>query len=287
MIISDGIFHFSSTLHLTRQRFDGRVDPRDVVGNASINAWRASASTTNTEADHTLESVSICTFEDEWSAGISLASVFASLTVTGAQHGGGIDANTLAAVLSGAAALTDDWHADLHQDARYVISSLSGQSPTSNYALDVIGDGFSFGGQASRLNGGVQFERSGQFDDGDIIQGGVRIVTLMSLDSRWTRSLHVGVRAVMIVGAGYDAIRGSVSDAMGGRDDDIGGDQSTTAKVALTHLQTDDPRVGTRTGFHPTDDTLSFRIVTTIRTHLRRLTAGLSESGRERCRQGN
>jgi len=226
---------FAHRLRLTSHSFDGRIDPRDIIGYASIDARRTGTSATDTEANHTLESVSFGTFEDEWSAGISLASVLATLTITGAQHSALIDTDTLASVLSSARSVGEGWHTDLHQNAGCIVSTLSGQAPSGNDSLEVLSDRFSLFGQTSRLNVSVQGEWFGQSDDSDIMHGRVGIVTLMSYDAGRTRNLDVGW-TVMIVGTGNDTVWVSVSDAMGGRDDDVGGDQGTTAKMAFTHL---------------------------------------------------
>lgn len=235
ILITDECFISPTNVFLTRHSFDGRIDPCDIIGYTSVDAWRTSTSATDTEANHTLESVSFGTFEDEWSTGISLASVFATLTITGAQHSVLIDTDTLASVLSSARGVAEGWDTDLHQDVRCIVTTLSGQAPSGNGSLGALSDRFSLFGQTSRLNVGVEGEWFGQGDDSDIMHGRVSIVTLMSYDAGWTRDLDVG-RTVMIVGTGYDAVWVSVSDAMGGRDHNVGRDQGTTAKMAFTHL---------------------------------------------------
>jgi len=239
---------FQNFLSHVAQRFDMAIDPADVVGHTSIDARETRASAANTETDNALKNVSVVALDDERAARVTLARVLATLLVSGAQHLGLVDLDTLAPVLAIAITIADRGNADLHQDAGSIGSTLAGQSPTSNSGLDVVWDYFSGSRQARGLNGRGKFDGFFQFDDSDIVGGGVWIVLWMVDGTDSAHGLLAAGWSVQVVSSSADCqSRGSVIHAMGSRDDEIGfilgrmnANQGATAKVAAL-LQTDDP----------------------------------------------
>jgi hypothetical protein len=265
----------------------GLFDERQIVGHAGVDTGETRASASDTEADHTLESVrTFAVLEDERATGVTLAGVFATLIETGAQHGFTVDHDTLVPVLTGAGGLRDGRDTDLHQDIRGAESTLPGQSPTGYGTLTIIWHLFTNRWQASGHDAIVEFERGGQFDHGDIVHGRLRIVLRVHGDAKGGRALDTGWGTV-VVRAGHDLARGSISDAMGSSDDDVFGDDRTTAEMAGAHLQADDPRVGAGASLLATDDTLTVRVEATVEAHRRGDTALLSKSSRGRQQNQN
>jgi len=258
------------TSFLTAHRPDLRIDPSNVVSHASIHARQPGTSATNAEADHTLQNVSLAAFDHVWAARVTLASVLSALSVSSAQHGARVDLDTLASVRRSALRAADGGHSDLQQDGGGVETALSRQTPTGDCAFDVVPDLFSWRRQASWLNGRGEFDWSFQLDDGDIIEGGVRVVTLVVDNVRRADRLLVGGWAVQIMGTGIDCQTApSVINAMGSSDDVFGlcgissADQGATAEVAAgSRAQADDPRVGAWSCFHTADDTLVIDVLT-------------------------
>jgi len=273
------------------QRFDILVDPTDVVGHAGIHARQTGTSATNAEADDTLEDVSRAALHDEWAARVTLAGILSSLAVSSAQHLSRVDFDALAAVAAGALSAADGGHADLHQDLGSVVSTLSGQAPTSDCGFRGIRGILSSSGQASWLNARGELDWFVQLDDSDVIGGGVGVVLWVVHDLGSANRLLAAGWAAQIVSAGTDGqVRSTIVYAMGGSHDDIGlflgahTDQGTAAEVATTLLHADDPRVRTGTCFHTTDDTLVF-LVWSVGPHAdaglaARLSHGQSDGGR-------
>jgi len=254
------------------------VDPADVIGNASINAWFASASASLAEADDTLQNVSLTAWEDQWAARVSLARIFGTIGIASAQHFTWRNQHATGTVVGDASIAVHDWYANLHENAGSVVRAFSGVSPSSDSSLSVVRNGFASLRQASWLNSLRKLDWLLQLDDGNVVEGRSWVISFMIGRVRATNTLLTIFWAVEVVSASTDCqTAGSIINAMGSSDDNVGffpvgthTDQSATAEVSTVLLHADDPWVRARADFDATDDTLIIGISDTVGTHLRK-----------------
>jgi len=250
------------------------LNPADVIRNASVDAGVATAGATLAETDHALQNVALTFLENQRATGISLARVFATASVAGAQHFLGSDC-VESAVTGSAGLVGEGRNTDLHQNARRVVGALAGVTPTGDCSLNVVRNGFARRRQASRLGGRREFDGRRQFDDGDIVDvgGGIVVGVRNGGVDRDFLLTRLGFVQVVRAGCGGQNIL-HIVNAMGGRDHDVrlfdvaNADQGAAANVgAEFKLQGNYPRMGIGAGFHAADDTLSVGVETTVRTH--------------------
>jgi hypothetical protein len=156
------------------------VDPVQVAWDASVHTWQTGASATNAKANHTFQGVSAGSLHDEWTTGVSLAGVLASLGETSANHGLWNDLNASARVLRDTLLWVDDWHTNLVQELGDIIATLLGQTPSSDGSDSVVWYNFSWLWQANWLNGLRELDWFLEDDDGDIIQLGIPFESRLS-----------------------------------------------------------------------------------------------------------
>jgi len=269
--------HFLNNLAGDRaQAANLAVDPADVIGNASINAWLASTSATFAEADNTLQNVSLTTWEDQWSARVTLARVLGTIRITSAQHFSWRNQHAAATVVRNASVAVHNWDADLHQNPRRVVRALASVSPSSNSSLSIIRNRFARLRQASWLNSLRELDWFFQFDDGNVVEGCSWIISFVKVFGDATDYLLTVWWRVEVVGASQDSqAADSVVYAVSSSDNDIGffpawahADQSGAAEVSTVLLQADDPWMRARANLYATNDALVISVSDAIWTHL-------------------
>jgi len=146
-------------------------DPGKILSDSSVDSRVISQSTSNTKADHTSDDRLATLHADEWAARVSLAGILASGGKTSADHVGG-DAIAVSIV---ARSLGHDRYANpLELLGQRLGSGLKG-SPSRDPAWGTISRGKVVAGQANGLNISSQSQRSGQFQDSNIVIHGLLV----------------------------------------------------------------------------------------------------------------
>jgi len=146
-------------------------DPGKILSDSSVDSRVISQSTSDTKADHTSDDRLATLHADEWAARVSLAGILASGGKTSTDHVGG-DAIAVSVV---ARSLGHDRYADpLELLGQRLGSGLKG-SPSRDPAWGTISRGKVVAGQANGLHISSQSQRSGQFQDSNIVIHGLLV----------------------------------------------------------------------------------------------------------------